>query len=65
MYFKGGYYIIDNNNKFILTDHPTPPTQRPPLPPKPHTSYCHDEYGGLGFTDYFKEIRNLVKLLFK
>ena len=51
----------DSNPQIIITDHPTPPTQRPPLPPKPQASYCYDEYGGLGFTDYFKKIINLVK----
>lgn len=57
--------LMDNDNKIILAGHPTPPTQRPPLPPKPHASYCNDEYSFLGFSDYFKEIRNLVKSLFK
>ena len=57
--------FMDNENKIILTGHPTPPTQRPPLPPKPQASYCDDEYSFLGFSDYFKEIKNLVKLLFK
>lgn len=56
---------MDNDNKIILTGHPTSPTQRPPLPPKPHASYCDDEYSFLGFSDYFKEIKNLVKSLFK
>ena len=56
---------MDNDNKIILTGHPTPPTQRPPLPPKPQASYCDDEYSFLGFSDYFKEIKNLVKSLFK
>ena len=56
---------MDNENKIILTGHPTSPTQRPPLPPKPHASYCDDEYSFLGFSDYFKEIKNLVKSLFK
>lgn len=57
--------FMDNENKIILTGHPTPPTQRPPLPPKPQASYCDDEYSFLGFSDYFKEIKNLVKSLFK
>ena len=57
--------LMDNDNKIILTGHPTSPTQRPPLPPKPHASYCDDEYSFLGFSDYFKEIRNLVKSLFR
>ena len=57
--------LMDNDNKIILTGHPTPPTQRPPLPPKPHASYCDDEYSFLGCSDYFKEIKNLVKSLFK
>ena len=57
--------FMDNENKIILTGHPTPPTQRPPLPPKPHASYCDDEYSFLGFSDYFKEIKNLAKSLFK
>ena len=58
---------MDNNSnpQIIITGHPTSPTQRLPLPPKPQASYCYDEYGGLGFTDYFKEIRNLVKSLFR
>ena len=30
--------LMDNDNKIILTGHPTSPTQRPPLPPKPHAS---------------------------
>ena len=57
--------LMDNDNKIILTGHPTSPSQRPPLPPKPHASYCDDEYSFLGFSDYFKEIKNLVKSLFK
>lgn len=57
--------LMDNDNKIILTGHPTSPTQRPPLPPKPHASYCDDEYSFLGFSDYFKEIKNLFKSLFK
>ena len=57
--------LMDNDNKIILTGHPTSPTQRPPLPPNPHASYCDDEYSFLGFSDYFKEIKNLVKSLFK
>ena len=57
--------LMDNDNKIILTGHPTSPTQRPPLPPKPHASYCDDEYSFLGFSDYFKEIKNLVNSLFK
>ena len=58
---------MDNNSnpQIIITGHPTPPTQRPPLPPKPQASYCDDEYSFLGFSDYFKEIKNLVKSLFK
>lgn len=59
---------MDNNSnpQIIITGHQTSPTQRPPpLPPKPHASYCDDEYSFLGFSDYFKEIKNLVKSLFK
>ena len=51
----------DSNRQIIITGHPTSPTQRLPLPPKPHASYCDDEYSFLGFSDYFKEIKNLFK----
>ena len=54
--------FMDNENKIILTGHPTPPTQRPPLPPKPQASIRYDEYDLAGG---FEEIKNLVKLLFK
>ena len=57
--------FMDNENKIILTGHPAHFIQRPPLPPKPHASICYDEYSFLGFSDYFKEIKNLVKSLFK
>ena len=55
---------MDNNSnpQIIITGHPTPPTQHPPLPPKPQASYCYDEYDLAGG---FEEIKNLVKSLFK
>lgn len=58
---------MDNNSnpQIIITGHPTSPTQHSPLPPKPQASICYDEYSFLGFSDYFKEIKNLVKSLFK
>ena len=51
----------DSNRQIIITGHQTSPTQRLPLPPKPHASICYDEYDFLGFSDYFKEIKNLFK----
>lgn len=54
--------LMDNDNKIILTGHPTSPTQRPPLPPKPQPSIRYDEYDLAGG---FEEIKNLVKSLFK
>lgn len=55
---------MDNNSnpQIIITGHPTHPTQRPPLPPKPQASIRYDEYDLAGG---FEEIKNLVKSLFK
>ena len=52
----------NSNSQIIITGHPTPPTQRPPLPPKPQPSICYDEYD---LTGGFKVIKKLVKSLFK
>ena len=55
---------MDNNSnpQIIITGHPTSPTQRLPLPPKPQSSIRYDEYDLAGG---FEEIKNLVKSLFK
>lgn len=46
----------DSNRQKIITGHPVPSIQRPPLPPRPHASYCYDEYDLAGGFEMIKKL---------
>lgn len=51
----------DSNKQIVITGH-LAIIPRPPLPPRPHASYCYDVYDLAGG---FEVIKKLVKSLFK